>query len=183
MNKSRIAKKLSRSLINTYDISDVSGILKGLQIFSRVIDSSRELKLLFSSRIFTDNEKVQALKILISHLKVSRQTEKFLKLIILQGYLPALKEIIKASTDACNEKLKKASALLISPVALEQSHIDRLKNALRDLTKRDVDIDSKIDPSLLGGFIVKVGSTVYDSSLKGQLRLLRTELTKEISMN
>ena len=183
MNKSRIAKKLSRSLINTYDISDVSGILKGLQIFSRVIDSSRELKLLFSSRIFTDNEKVQALKILISHLKVSRQTEKFLKLIILQGYLPALKEIIKASTDAYNEKLKKASALLISPVALEQSHIDRLKNALRDLTKRDVDIDSKIEPSLLGGFIVKVGSTVYDSSLKGQLRLLRTELTKEISMN
>ena len=51
------------------------------------------------------------------------------------------------------------------------------------MTKRDVDIDSKIDPALLGGFIVKIGSTIYDSSLKGQLRLLRTELTKEMSIN
>jgi ATP synthase F1 delta subunit len=183
VNKSQIAKKLSRSLINTCDISDVNGVLEGLHIFSKVIDSSRELKLLFSSRIFTDNEKSQALKILTSHLKISRQSEKFLKLIIMHGYLSAMKEIIKASTDAYNEKLKKATALVISPVALEQNHIKRLKNTLRELTKRDVDIDSKIDPELLGGFIVKIGSTIYDSSLKGQLRLLRTELTKEMSVN
>ncbi|MCK5512818.1 MAG: ATP synthase F1 subunit delta [Thermodesulfovibrionia bacterium] len=183
MNKSQIAKKLSRSLINTFDISDINGVLEGLHIFSKVINSSRELKLLFSSRIFTDNEKAQALKILTSHLKISRQSEKFLKLIIMHGYLSAMKEIIKASTDAYNEKLKKATALVISPVALEQNHIKRLKKTLRELTKRDVDIDSKIDPALLGGFIVKIGSTIYDSSLKGQLRLLRTELTKEMSIN
>jgi F-type H+-transporting ATPase subunit delta len=41
-----------------------------------------------------------------------------------------------------------------------------------------VDIEYVSDPTLLGGFIVKVGSTMYDSSIKGQLRLLKDELIK-----
>jgi len=67
---------------------------------------------------------------------------------------------------------------VVSPVTLEKNYINRLKSSLKALTRRDIDIESRIDTSLLGGFIVKVGSTVYDSSLKGQLRLLRAALTK-----
>ncbi len=183
MNKNQIAKKYSRALINTFNVADISGILDGLQIFSKVIDANKKLKLLFASRIFTDDEKARALKTLLSYFKISQQTEKFLKLIIMHGHLPALREIIKASTDAYSERLKKVTAFVVSPVALEKIYLDRLKNVLKTLTQRDVDVENKIDTSLLGGFIVKVGSTVYDSSLKGQFRLLRTELTKNISMN
>ena len=44
--------------------------------------------------------------------------------------------------------------------------------------EREVDIEYVMDPSLLGGILVKVGSTMYDSSVKGQLRLLKDELIK-----
>jgi F0F1-type ATP synthase delta subunit len=53
-----------------------------------------------------------------------------------------------------------------------------LKNALKNITKMDVEVENQVDPSLLGGFVVKVGSTIYDNSLKGQLRLLKAELMK-----
>jgi F0F1-type ATP synthase delta subunit len=43
---------------------------------------------------------------------------------------------------------------------------------------RDVDIEYVMDPSLLGGILVKVGSTMYDTSIKSQLRLLRDDLIK-----
>jgi ATP synthase F1 delta subunit len=178
LNKNQSAKKFSRLLINTFDLKDIPGILDGIRGFSKLIDSSKELRLLFLSRIFTEHEKEQALKVLLSRLKVSQKTEKFLKLIIAQGYLNAIKEILKASVDAYNEKLKRIKAVVISPIALEENHIHKLKHALKSMTKREVDIDSQIDSSLLGGFVVKVGSTVYDSSLKGQFRLLREELTK-----
>ena len=68
---------------------------------------------------------------------------------------------------------------MTTPVALEEKYISRLKSALTSLTDREVQIESRLDPSLIGGFIVKVGSTVYDSSLKGQLQLLRAELTRQ----
>jgi F-type H+-transporting ATPase subunit delta len=161
-----------------FDIADIEGIIEGLQLFSKVVDSSRELRLLFTSNIFSDEEKSLALKTLLSYLGVSEQTEKFLKLIIMQNHVNAIKEIIKASTIVYNERLKKVRALVISPVTLEKNHIENLKSTLSTLTNRSVEIDSQIDPSLLGGFIVKVGSTVYDSSLKGQFRLLRAELVK-----
>jgi ATP synthase F1 delta subunit len=177
LNKTKIAKRYSRSLISTFNVADIKGVIEGLQTFSKVINVNRELKLLFVSRIFSDEEKERALKTLLSHLKISQQTEKFLKNIIIQGHVSAIKEIIKALIDAYNEKLKKMTALVISPVVMERAHVERLKSALKVLTERDIDIESQIDPSLLGGFIVKVGSTVYDNSLKGQLQLLRAELT------
>jgi ATP synthase F1 delta subunit len=178
MNKTQIAKRYSRTLISTFDISAIPGILEGLQIFSKLIDANKKLRLLFISGIFLEDEKDRALKTLLSYLKVSKQTERFLKLIIMQGHLSAIKEIIKASIAAYNEKLKRETAMVISPLTLEKKHIERLKNALRAITQKEINIESQVDPSLLGGFIVKVGSTVYDSSLKGQLQLLRTELTR-----
>jgi ATP synthase F1 delta subunit len=101
----------------------------------------------------------------------------------MQGHMPAIKEIIKASVNAYNEKLKKQTAVVISTVTLEERYISRLKSALKAMTQKDIEIESEIDPSLLGGFIVKVGSTVYDSSLKGQFRLLKADLLKDIGMN
>lgn len=178
MTKSHIAKKYSKALINTIDISDVPAVIEELKAFSKLIDSDRKLKLLFISQIFSEDEKKRALKEILSYMKVKTQSEKFLALIIAQGCLPVLKEIIGLSVRIYQERTKKATAEVTAPVHLDKIYINRLESALRSLTKREVEIQSRIDPSLIGGFIVKIGSTIYDSSLKGQLMLLRTELTK-----
>jgi len=89
-----------------------------------------------------------------------------------------MKEIIAYTINVYNEKQKKATAVVISPVSLDKGYTDRLKVALKSLIDRDVDIENEVDPSLLGGFVVRVGSTIYDSSVKGQLRLLKSELMR-----
>lgn len=178
MTAGQIAKKYSKALINNFDTADIPGILNGLRLFEGLINKNKKLRLLFDSRIFSEDEKTKALKAVLSHLRASHQTEKFLRLIIVNGHLSSIKEIIKASINAYNEKLKKVTATVISSVALEGGHVNRLRNALKYLTQREVDIENQIDPSLLGGFVVKVGSTVYDSSLRGQFKLLKAELTR-----
>ena len=52
-----------------------------------------------------------------------------------------------------------------------------LKKQITDFEKK-VDVEYTVDPSLLGGMLIKVGSTMFDGSLKGQIRLLRDELIK-----
>jgi ATP synthase F1 delta subunit len=178
LNKNQIAKRYSKLLINTVNISDIPQTIEELKVFARVILLNRKFKILFESPIFSEEEKEEALKELLSYLKASQQTEKFLKILILRRHLFAINEVIAASIAAYNEKLKRMTAMVISSIALEQAYLDRLKNALKNITKRDIDIENQVDPSLLGGFVVKIGSTIYDNSLRGQLRLLRAELMR-----
>ncbi len=178
MNKNQIAKKYSKALLSSTDISDIPKIVEEMKAFAELLETNRQLKLLFAGQIFSEDEKGKAFAALQPLLKMSAGTEKFLKLIILHGHLAAIKEVISASINVYNETEKKATAVVISPVELDTSYTDRLKTALKELTKKDVDIESEVDPSLLGGFIVKVGSTIYDSSIKGQLRMLKAELMR-----
>lgn len=178
MNKHQIAKKYSRAIVSGIEISDIPKVLQEFNDFSQLIDKNRRLKLLFAGPIFSEGEKVKAFEALTPLLKFNPGTEKFLKLIIIQGHLAAIKEVISATLAAYNEKEKKAVALVISSVALDEKNTDRLKSALNKMTGREITVENRIDESLLGGFIVKVGSTVFDSSVKGQLRLLKAELMR-----
>ncbi len=178
MNKNQIAKKYSRAIINSVDISEIPKVIEEFRAFLKLIEKNRQLKLLFAGQIFSEKEKEKGFQSLAPKLKFNSSTEKFLKLMIVQGHLSAMKEIIAASIDIYNEKQKKATAVVVSPVTLDKKYTKRLKAALELMTDRDITIENEIDESLLGGFIVKVGSTIYDSSVKGQLRLLRAELMR-----
>lgn len=178
MNRNLIGKKYSRALINNVELTEVPTIIEELKAFSQLMDSHRKLKLLFAGMIFSEEERNRGLDAILPLLKFSPQTVKFLKLFIMQGHLVAMREIIAAAVSAYNDKQKKATAIVISSVPLERQYSDRLKQALKTMTRMEIDIESQVDPSLLGGFIVKVGSTIYDSSLKGQLRMLKAELVK-----
>lgn len=179
MNKSQIAKKFSKALVSTTDVSVIPRVIEELKAFSRLISSERKIRILFGSQIFSDDEKVSSLDEILSYAKVSANTGKFLKLMIVQGTLPVLKETIQAIVLLYEERLKKVTAEVAAPVTIEEQYLSRLKTALSSLTGRDVDIRSMVDPSLIGGFVVRVGSTVYDSSLKGQLQTLRSQLTRQ----
>jgi len=178
LNKTYAAKKLSKALINTVDISAVPRVIAELDAFSGLIDADKRFKLLFVSQIFSEDEKKKALDQILSHMEASPQGAKFLTLIITQGAVTAIKEIISASLNIYEGRIGKVTAEVSSPVALDENYSNRLKAVLKTMTNKEVEIESSIDPSLIGGFIVKVGSTIYDSSLKGQLQLLKAELTR-----
>ena len=173
MNTKQIAKRYSRLMIDTVDMKDIPNVLKELSAFSNILETDRRLRIFFSSRIFSDEERDTAIKDILEHFKFSEEGRKFILRIVKQGHVQALKDIIKALTTAYNEKLKKAKAVVISPVSLDTGYIERLKEVLKRLTQKEIEIEKQIDPSLIGGFIVKVGSTIYDSSLRAQLRLLK----------
>jgi len=56
---------------------------------------------------------------------------------------------------------------------LKDQHVDALRAALKSVTGKDVDLDIKIDPAILGGLVVKVGSRMVDSSLRTKLNAIK----------
>jgi len=178
LNKNQIAKKYSRAMINSVEVTELPTMIEELEAFAGLIEENRQLKLLFAGQIFSDTEKEKAFDALAPALKLNANTTKYLKIIIVQGNLSAIKEVVTATIDAYNDKQKKATAVVVSSVALDSTNTERLKEALKKMTDREVTIENETDESLLGGFIVRVGSTIFDSSVKGQLRLLKAELMR-----
>lgn len=178
MNKNQIAKKYSRAMINSVDIKEFPAMIEEFKAFAGLIEENRKLKLLFAGQIFNEAEKAEAFDAIVPALKFNASSVKYLKTLIVQGHISAIKEVIIATTDAYNDKQKKATAVVVSSVALDKKNSERLKEALSKMTDREVTVQNEIDGSLLGGFVVKVGSTIFDSSVKGQLRLLKAELMR-----
>lgn len=90
------------------------------------------------------------------------------------GQVPA---ILEAYEDLLDRRRGVVRAKVTSAQPLEEAQRQQLERTLHQLLGSDVRLDLQVDPGLLGGFVVQVGSVRYDSSLDGQLRRMRDQLT------
>lgn len=178
MKPAREAKKYAKMLINAVGVEGAPQALTELSLVETMMAKSREFRSVLVSPVFSLSEKEAAFGQVASRLKFSDTVVKFVKYLMETGVIAVLSEIVKAATAIYLEKKKRARATVFSPIAVSKAGEERLKAALKGIVQRDVDVDVVIDPALLGGVLVKVGSTMYDSSIKGQLRILKDELIK-----
>jgi ATP synthase F1 delta subunit len=178
LKKSQIARRYSRAIIDTVDDAVVPAVVEEMTLFAGLLGRNRQLNLLFGGKIFSDDERVKAFEAILPALGFNDSTARFLRLIIANGHMAAIRETTEALINLYNEKKQRAKAVVVSPVEMSEAHVGRLKAALKNMTRKDIEIENEVDPSLLGGFIVRVGSNIYDSSLRGQLRMLGTELMR-----
>lgn len=172
------AKKYAKTLINVVGIDEVPRALAELGVIEETMAKSREFRNLLVNPAFSKEEKDKVLKLLAEKIKLSEKSLKFIIHLSDNMAVTALPEIIRIATSIYREKKKRAKAVVMTPVEITDGFAARIKASLEKLIKRDVDLEYVLDPSLLGGVLVKVGSTMYDSSIKGQLRLLKDELIK-----
>ena len=172
------AKKYAKTFISIVGIDDAPQALTELVLIETLMAKSREFRSLLLNPGFSSAEKENGLKQVAGRLNLSEKIVRFVSHITQIGVITALSEIIKAATAIYLEKKKRTKATVLTPVEISEKYADRLRISLKRLVAKDVDIEFVMDPSLLGGILVKVGSTMYDSSIKGQLRLLQDELIK-----
>lgn len=173
-----LINKAARAFMNSVNIDLVPKCLEELTSMNDFLLKDREIKGFFLNPLFSTDERGKVLNLLKERLNLSDETVKFLRFILEEKAISGLSEIIKKITSLYLDRKRKARATVISPISLDSRYDERLRVSLKNLTGRDVDIDYVVDPSLLGGVVIKVGSTMYDSSIRGQLRLLRDNLIK-----
>jgi F-type H+-transporting ATPase subunit delta len=152
---------------NALDLA--AGDLEGLK---SLLAESPELRRLIRSPVLSREEQARALKAVAERAGFSNLTQRFLGLLAHQRRLFALPEIIGAFEAMLAEHRGEVGAELISAVPLSEEQIAAVREQLGKAIGQKVRLTAAVDPDLLGGLIVRVGSRMIDASLRTKLHQL-----------
>lgn len=151
-----------------------------LSAFSALIAESPDLQRFIKSPVFSAEEQVKALTALLERAGLTGIAANFIKLVAAKRRLFALADMIVDyhKLNDLAKGLARAKVTVAEP--LKDAHVAALKTALAELTGgKNVEVEIAVEPSILGGIIVRLGSRMVDGSLKTKLNSLRTRM-KEV---
>ena len=172
----RYAKALFELAKEQGQVDKVAGELKQ---FEGMLGESKDLQRLVRSPVFSADEQARAIKAILAKAGVSGLTANFLGLIARNRRLFAAGDMLRAFRVLLARHRGEVEADVTSAIALSETQLTALKAALKASVGKDVQMNAKVDPALLGGLIVKVGSRMVDSSLRTKLSNLKTRM-KEV---
>ena len=154
----------------------VDAVERDLDALRRMIGESSDLRDLLRSPIFSRAEHAKAMKAVLDALGASALTTKFILTLAAKRRLFALPEIVRSFQDMLARQRGEVSAQVTSAQPLSESQLSELRAVLKSRLGRDPRIETRVDPSLLGGLVVKVGSRMIDSSLRTKLQGIRVAM-------
>lgn len=147
--------------------------------FSEALDASPDLARLVKSPVFSAEEQARALEAVLGKIGIEGLTRNFLLLTARNRRLFAVPDMISAFRAMLARERGETSASVIAASKLTETQVTALKQALSAALGKKVLLDERVDPSLLGGLIVKVGSRMIDTSLRTRLNSLKIAM-KEV---
>ncbi len=177
---SGVADRYARSLFDLALESNAVAAVEGdLGRFEALIEGSDDLKRLIYSPVFSADDQLKAIVAIADKAKITGLVGSFLRVVAMNRRLFVLPGMIGAFRRIAAEHRGETAAEVISAHALTAAQETELKAALKGVTGKNVAISVTVDPSLLGGMVVKIGSRQIDTSLKTKLNSLKLAL-KEV---
>lgn len=139
----------------------------------QLMAESPELTRLIRAPVFSREEQAAGMNGVLHRMEAAPLTRRFILLLASKRRLFALADIIRAYNGFVAKQKGEVSAQVTSARPLSDNETAELKSILRSKLSKDVNLEARVDPSLLGGLIVKVGSRMIDSSLRTKLNGLR----------
>jgi F-type H+-transporting ATPase subunit delta len=175
--KSSLAGRYATAIFDlAVDMNLLDTVAADLASLKRMIKASPDLLRLVKAPVFSRDAQKKGLSALADKMGVNQLTRSFILLLAEKRRLFGLIDIIAAFESFVARKRGEMRAEVTSARALKDSEIEELKRVLKDKLKREPLIETHVDPSLLGGLIVKVGSKMIDSSLRTKLHGMRTAM-------
>jgi len=144
-----------------------------LKTLRKMTDESDDFRRFINSPVLSRADQAKAVQALAEKAQLSGLTQKFLGLAAANRRLFALPSVIAAYLDRLATRRGEVTAEVTSAVTLNDTQMSAITAALKQTVGRTVALTSKIDPSILGGLIVRVGSRMVDSSIKSKLQRLK----------
>ena len=160
------------------DTGRVAAVEANLKSFKAMRAESADLRRLLGSPTFGSEDKARALQALAVTGKFEPIARKFIGLMATNGRAAALPAAITAFEALSAKERGVVGAEVTTAVALTPAQAKGLTAALRLALGKDPEIETRVDPSILGGMKVKVGSRLYDASLRSKLDSLRFALKR-----
>ena len=140
--------------------------------------STPELASTLESPAIRRGERRKVVDALLDRIGAQPMTKNFVNLLLDGERIVTLPAIVRELDAMIEAKAGRIAAEVVSAKPLEAAQLSQITAALEKLSGKKVSISKREDPELLGGVVAKLGDTVYDVSLRTQLRTMRDELTK-----
>jgi F-type H+-transporting ATPase subunit delta len=155
------------------DEKSVDAVKADLDRFNAMIADSADLKRLVRSPVFSAEAQSRALTAVLEQAEITGISANFLKVLTANRRLFAVTDVIRAFRALVAKFKGEATADVIIAEALSDKNLDALKSALKSVTGKDVALNVNVDPSIIGGLVVKLGSRMVDSSIRTKLNSIK----------
>jgi F-type H+-transporting ATPase subunit delta len=177
---SAVAERYAGSLFElALQDNSIAQVEADLASFEAMLNGSEDLGRLINSPVFSGEDQAKAIAAIADRAGITGLVGNFLRVVARNRRLFAVPGMIKAFRRIAADHRGEASAEVTSAHALTAAQQTELKATLKSIAGKDVAIAMTVDPSLLGGLIVKMGSRQIDTSLKTKLNSLKLAL-KEV---
>ena len=177
MIKDIIARRYAKALFSiTKNDKEREAVKNELEMLSNLIETNREIKNFLFNPIFGNEGKEKILTGALQKLGGTDIAKNFIRLLLKKDRIKYLKEIVESLSMLIIEKQNKKRAMITTIASLPDASLSKIKSRLSDITKKDIELEEKVDASIIGGVIIQVGSLVYNGSIKTQLENVKNRL-------
>ncbi len=174
---STVARRYARAMLEvSIKQRNFSTVLEELENFAGLLESTPKLRILFANPAISSQAKQRVLKELTAKAGYQELTFNFLKTLIQRDRLNFLEQVIVSAEQQFLEKQGIMVVEVISAQRLSQEESARLSEKLQGFTGKKVQLENRVDTTLIGGVITRIGTTLYDGSVQAQLEQLRAKI-------
>jgi F-type H+-transporting ATPase subunit delta len=160
---------------------DAGKVLQEAQALVTLFAGSKDLREVWEAPSIPSGQKVKLLDAIISREGISGEVRNFFAVLIDHQRISFLAAVVKQFEQELNERMGFAEANITSAKNLNPEARHNLEAQVEKMTGKKVRANYHLDESLLGGAVVRIGSTIYDGSVKGQLEKIREQLVSGAS--
>ncbi|MGQ0559679.1 MAG: F0F1 ATP synthase subunit delta [Sphingosinicella sp.] len=154
------------------DSRTLATVEQSLATLKDALDQSQELRALAASPLIGRDDKVKAVLAAADALKLDPTTCNFVGVLARNGRLAKLDAAIRAFRRLAAAHRGELSATVTSARPLDDAQVAAIRRKLKDKMGREIAVDLKVDPAILGGLIVRIGSRMIDGSIRTKLHTL-----------
>ena len=177
-NKKGLAGRYAGALYDlTVEAKSTDAITADLTAVKSLISENDDMAMLVSSPAYPRVEQSKAIQAVLTAAKANPLTVKFVGAVAENGRLFALSQIIQAFIEEVARRNGQVSAEVVSAVALDATRQISVKETVSQIAgSKNISLSLRVDPSLIGGLVVRIGSRLIDTSLKTKLNRLEAAM-------
>jgi len=173
------ANRYSTALIDVLYPDKAEDGLQQLQQFAALLEEQPDSRRFLQNPALAGERRTRLLNEISAALGFDRRVANFINILTARNRLPILEEIIEEYQRLMDKRLGIVRAHVTSAQALNANQQQDLLRKFEQITGKQVRMNVSVDPSLIGGVMAQVGSTIYDGSVRQQLKAFKTRLTGE----
>jgi F-type H+-transporting ATPase subunit delta len=155
------------------DGNAIDAVKADLERFDALVADSPDLTRLVRSPVFSADEQLHALSAVLARARIGGLTAQFLRLVTSNRRLFTARDMVRGYRELVAEHNGETTAEVTVAEQLKDDHTAALRSALKAVSGKDVDLNITVDPRIIGGLVIKLGSRMVDSSLRTKLNSIK----------